>query len=93
MQPQTATVLDGKQTTGSKLYTKYTKELILDLVNKKVDFVVLDNLGYSSTYLYLYPAIQAYPQYFPQAVMHYDNTHQYLLRFDRTRAARELNDD
>lgn len=74
-------------------YTKDTKELILDLVNKKVDFVVLDNLGYSSTYLYLYPAIQAYPQYFPQAVMHYDNTHQYLLRFDRTRAARELNDD
>ena len=71
-------------------YTKDAKELILDLVEKKVDFVLLDNLGYSSTYLYLYPAIQQYPQYFPQAVLHYDNTHQYMLVFDRERAEIEL---
>lgn len=71
-------------------YTKDAKELILDLVEKKVDYVVLDNLGYSSTYLYLYPAIQQYPQFFPQAVLYYDNTHQYMIVFDRERAAHEL---
>lgn len=71
-------------------YTKDAKELILDLVNKKVDYVMLDNLGYSSTYLYLYPAIQAYPQFFQQAIMYYENTHQYMIRFDRDQAAREL---
>ena len=72
-------------------YTKDAKELLLDLVNKRVDFVVLDALGYSSTYLYLYPAIQQYPQYFPVAVIRYDKQPQmYLLQFDRERAAREL---
>lgn len=71
-------------------FTKDAKELILDLVDKKADYVLLDNLGYSSTYLYLYPAIQAYPQYFPKAVLQYDNTHQYMLVFDRERAAKEL---
>jgi ABC-type amino acid transport substrate-binding protein len=74
-------------------YTKDAKELILDLVEKKVDYVVLDNLGYSSTYLYLYPALQAYPYLFPQAVIYYENTHQYMLVFDRERAERELTND
>ena len=73
-------------------YTKDAKELILDLVNKKVDYVLLDNLGYSSTYLYLYPAIQTYPQYFPKAVLQYENTHQYMLVFDRERATKELSE-
>lgn len=71
-------------------YTKDAKELILDLVEKKVDYVLLDNLGYSSTYLYLYPAIQQYPQFFQQVVMHYENTHQYMIVFNRDRAAHEL---
>ena len=71
-------------------YTKDAKELILDLVEKKVDYVLLDNLGYSSTYLYLYPAIQQYPQFFQQAVLRYDNTHQYMIIFERERAALQL---
>lgn len=74
-------------------YTKDAKELILDLVEKKVDYVVLDNLGYSSTYLYLYPALQQYPYFFPQAIIYYENTHQYMLVFDRERAERELTND
>lgn len=74
-------------------YTKDAKELILDLADKKVDYVVLDALGYSSTYLYLFPAVQQYQQYFPEMVAHYENTHTYLLRFDRERAARELRDN
>lgn len=84
--------MDSKLPGVSYKFTKDAKELLSDLVQKKVDFVVLDNLGYSSTYLYLYPAIQAYPQFFPQAVLYYENTHQYLLKFDRDRAARELNE-
>lgn len=71
-------------------YTKDAKELILDLVEKKVDYVLLDNLGYSSTYLYLYPAIQQYPQFFQKVVMHYENTHQYMIVFNRERVAQEL---
>ena len=73
-------------------YTKDAKELILDLVEKKVDYVILDNLGYSSTYLYLYPAMQQYPHLFPHAVIYFENTHQYMLVFDRERAAKELHD-
>lgn len=71
-------------------YTKDARELVLDLAQKNVDFVVVDALGYSSTYLYLIPAIQQLPQYFPQVVAHYENTHTYLFRFDKTRVLREL---
>ena len=70
-------------------YTKDAKELVLDLVDKKVDFVILDALGYSSTFLYLFPAVQQYSQYFA-IISHYENTHTYLVRFDRTRAENDL---
>lgn len=66
-------------------FTQDAKELIADLVNKQVDYVILDALGYSSTAHYLYPAIQKYPQYFTP-VIHYEDTHTYLLRFDREHA-------
>ena len=71
-------------------YTTDAKELIADLVTKKVDMVVLDALGYSSTYRYLFPAVQQYPQLFPNVLMHYPDTHTYLLSFDRQRAIEEL---
>ena len=72
-------------------YTNDARALITDLVNKKVDLVVVDALGYSSTYRYLIPAIQQYPQFFPRALMHYENSGTYLLEFDRDRAIAELN--
>lgn len=72
-------------------YTTDAKELIADLVEKKVDLVVLDALGYSSTYRYLFPAVQQYPQLFPKVLMHYQDTHTYLVSFDRQRAIEELN--
>ena len=71
-------------------YTTDAKELIADLVEKKVDLVVLDALGYSSTYRYLFPAVQQYPQLFPKVLMHYQDTHTYLVSFDRQRAIEEL---
>lgn len=71
------------------LYTQDDKELLRDLIEKKVDYVILDALGYSSTGLYLWPAVQKNAQYFP-IVMQYDNTHQYLLRFLREKAAEDM---
>lgn len=70
------------------LFTSDDKALIRDLIEKKVDYVILDALGYSSTGLYLFPAIQKNAQYFP-IVMQYDNTHTYLLRFLREKAEQD----
>ncbi len=63
-------------------FTQDPDELLNDLVNKQVDYVILDALGYSSTPHYLFPAIQKYAQYFVP-VIHYEDTHTYLLRFRR----------
>ncbi|MGM9809958.1 MAG: hypothetical protein ACI30J_03705 [Paludibacteraceae bacterium] len=72
------------------VFSTDAKELIADLVRKNVDLVVLDALGYSSTYRYLFPAVQQYPQLFPKVLVHYPDTHTYLVSFDRQRAKREL---
>ena len=80
--PQMFWLQSGLPGTNYK-YTKDAKELLTDLAAKQVDYVVLDALGYSSTYLYLIPAVQQYQRYFPQVIAHYDNTGSYLLRFDR----------
>ena len=63
-------------------FTQDPQELLDDLAKKNVDYVILDALGYSSTPHYLFPAIQRFPQYFVP-VIHYEDTHTYLLRFRR----------
>lgn len=70
-------------------YTTSTDELIQDLLDKQVEFVVLEQLGYGSTYRYLYPAIQQHPDLFP-VVWHLPNPDTYLLWFDRTKASEML---
>ncbi len=72
------------------LYSSNARELIGDLINKKVDFVILDQLGYSSTPLYLYPAIQQYPDLFP-VIWHLPSPDTYLLKFEREKAKSLLN--
>lgn len=72
------------------LYTDDARALIADLVKKNVDLVLVDALGYSSTYRYLIPAIQQYPQFFPRALAYYENTGTYLFTFDKARAIKEL---
>lgn len=57
-------------------------EVLQDMTQKKVDYVVLDQLGYSSTPRYLYPAITARQKYF-STVWHLKNPDCFLLRFDR----------
>lgn len=71
------------------LYSNQPAEVVANLVAQQVDFVVLEQLGYSSTYLYLYPAIQAYPKLFP-VVMHLPAPDTYLLKFEREQAEAAL---
>ena len=71
-------------------WTADSDEVIRGLIEDKVDFVVLEQLGYSSTRLYLYPAIQKNEELF-QPVVHLPNPDTYLLRFDREAAIQKLN--
>ncbi|MBQ9440666.1 MAG: hypothetical protein IJU35_08820 [Paludibacteraceae bacterium] len=58
------------------------EEVIRDLEEHNTDYVILDALGYSSTGLYLYPAIMQNQSRF-KPVMQYDNPPTYLLHFER----------
>ncbi len=71
------------------IFTKNVDELIADLVKRRVDYVILEQLGYSSTPLYLYPAIQSNPHLFP-VVYQLSNPDTYLLKFEREVAEKQL---
>lgn len=75
----------GKTAVCSYLWTEDNKALIEALIDSKTDYVVLEQLGYSSTARYLYPAIQNNPELFP-VVMHLPNPDTYLLKFEREMA-------
>jgi hypothetical protein len=70
-------------------YTLDDKELIQNLIDKNFSYVVLDQLGYSSTYRYLYPAIQKNTDLF-STVMVEKNPDTYLLYFNREKAIEKL---
>jgi hypothetical protein len=70
-------------------YSLDDKEVIRDLLKKKVDFVVLEQLGYGSTGRYLYPAIIKNQELFPLA-MHLTNPDTYLLYFEKEKAKQKL---
>ncbi len=72
-------MFSGTFTTRYK-YTLDDKELLADLEVRKVDYVVLEQLGYSSTYRYLYPAIEKNPERF-ENISHIANPNTYLLKF------------
>lgn len=59
--------------------------VINNMLKNKVDYVVLDQLGYSSTDRYLVPAINKNPNLF-KTVMHLKNPDTYLLWFDKVKA-------
>ena len=60
-------------------YTTDAQELINDLHNKQVDYVVMEQLGYSSTSRYLYPVIQNFPESF-ELVQERNHPNTYLFR-------------
>ncbi|MCZ6703871.1 MAG: phospholipid carrier-dependent glycosyltransferase [Ignavibacteria bacterium] len=66
------------------------KEVIKHLIDKKVDFVVLEQLGYSSTARYLFPAVQKNNELF-QIRIHLKNPDSYLLYFDSEKAKEKFN--
>jgi len=65
------------------------RKVIATMVRTNVDFVVLEQLGYSSTGRYLYPAIMKHPDLF-QPVMHLENPDTYLLAFNKEGAKKYL---
>lgn len=71
-----------KLRTTRYVYSPDPATVVDDLYAKGVDFVVIEQLGFSSTPRYLVPAIQAYSRYFP-VVWHLENPDAFLLRFDR----------
>lgn len=72
-------VFSDRKVTGFKNST-VQEDLINDFVENGVDYVVLDQMGYSSTGRYLYPAIQKYPEKFP-LVYQLKKPDTYLLQF------------
>ena len=70
-------------------YTPNPDELIKDLIEKNVDFVILEQLGYESTNKYLLPAVQNNPNFFKTVIyIKYPDT--YLLKFERDLAQKAL---
>ncbi len=61
-------------------FTADQEEMITSLVNNGVSHVVLDQLGYSSTYRYLSPAINKYPAKF-KPILHLKNPDTFLFEF------------
>lgn len=70
-------------------WTPNETDLIKGLIDSNTDYVVLEQLGFSSTGRYLYPAIQKHPELFP-IVMHLKNPDTFLLKFDREKAKQKF---
>ena len=75
----------GDARTTNYVYSQDDKEVLKGLVEKQADYVVLDQLGFRSTYSYLLPAVQKNQPLF-QTVMHIKNPDTYLLKFDLEKA-------
>lgn len=80
----------GKTAVSQYKWTDDPAELVHGLIQSETDYVILEQLGYSSTARYLYPAIQANPDLFP-VVMHLKNPDTYLLKFDIEKARQRFN--
>jgi hypothetical protein len=72
-------------------FSKDPKTVIRKMLTEEVDFVVLDQIGYSSTARYLYPAIKKHSALF-QVVIQKEKPATYVLRFDRQKARALLGD-
>jgi hypothetical protein len=79
----------SKTAVSSYLWTEDDKELIKGLIDSKTDYVVLEQLGYSSTSRYLFPAIENNYELFP-AVIYLPEPDTYLLKFEREKAIEQL---
>ena len=67
------------------LETSDERALIKDLIDKKVGYVVIDQLGYPATFEYLLPCTQRHPEIF-RPIIHEKNPHTFVLQIDRFKA-------
>ena len=79
----------SKSKTAGFAYTSDDQQLIKGLLDENVDYVVLEELGYSATYLYLLPAIQKNMELF-QPVLQVPNSNTYLFKFNREKALEKI---
>ncbi|HKL88835.1 MAG TPA: hypothetical protein VJ884_07495, partial [Salinibacter sp.] len=70
-------------------FSKNDEKIIRDMVEKGVDYVVLDQLGFSSTARYLYPAIKSNRKLF-RVIIRKKKPKTYIFRFDSERAQRVI---
>lgn len=63
-------------------FTLNVHEFIMDLYDKQIDYVVFEQLGYESTYRYLLPVLQSFPELF-EPVITYKDPDTVLFRFKR----------
>ena len=66
------------------------REIFTDFIDKKVDYLVLDKLGYISVYRYLRPAVEKNQDLF-QVVYYLQNPNTFLLKFDIEKAKARFN--
>ena len=66
-------------------FTKDSAKLIANMLDNNVDFVILEQLGYSSTPLYLYPAVVEHQELF-KVVATLPAPETFLLSFDKEKA-------
>ncbi len=66
-----------------------TALMLQDMLDKKVDYVILEQLGYGSTYRYLLPCLQKHPDVFT-IVAQAKNPETFLFVFNKQKAAEWL---
>lgn len=71
------------------LETEDQRKLVKDLIDKKIDFVILDHLGFAATYRYLLPCVEQNSDFF-KPVLNVPNPHTFLVYFDREKAMQWL---
>ena len=67
------------------LETEDTDKMLRSMIDRKVDYVIFEQLGYSSTEYYLMPCIKMHPELF-KVIGNLPNPDTYLFSFDRRKA-------
>ena len=67
------------------LESEDTGVMLQGMLDKKVDYVLFEQLGFGSTYRYLQPCLQKHPDIF-KVVAQLKNPETYLFAFDKQKA-------
>jgi hypothetical protein len=67
------------------LESEDTGVMLQGMLDKKVDYVLFEQLGFGSTYRYLLPCLQKHPDIF-KVVAQLKNPETYLFAFDKKKA-------